>query len=129
MPQYILLLGVPAEDPRTEDERQSEMPKWFEYTEALRSAGVMVAGEALEGTDAATSVRVRNGETLISDGPYAETKEYLGGFYVIDVPDLDAALEWAAKVPNAPYGTVEVRPIMVIPDMPTAASEAAASSA
>ncbi len=129
MPQYILLLGTPTDDPRSQEEHQAEMPKWFEYTEALRSAGVMVAGEALEGIDAATSVRVRNGETLISDGPFAETKEYLGGFYVIDVPDLDAALEWAAKVPNAPYGTVEVRPIMVIPDMPTADTEAAATSA
>ena len=57
-------------------------------------------------------MRVRGGETLITDGPFAETKEILGGFYIIDVPDLDAALEWAAKMPNISYGSVEVRPVM-----------------
>ena len=127
MPQYMFLLNMPADDPRSAEEREAESPKWFEYTQALVDAGVLVAGEPLEPPDTATTVRVRSGETLISDGPFAETKEYLGGFYIVDVPNLDAALEWAAKVPNAPYGAVEVRPVMVIPGMP--GSEAAAASA
>ena len=73
------------------------MPRWFEYTQALQDAGVMRAGEALHGADTATTVRVRDGERLASDGPFAETKEVLGGYYVIDVADLDAALAWAER--------------------------------
>jgi hypothetical protein len=114
MPQYMLLLGMPKDDSRSPEERQAEFPQWFDYTQALQQAGVMVAGDPLEPTESATTVRVRAGETLVTDGPFIETKEWLGGYYIIDVPDLDAALEWAAKVPNAPYGSVEVRPIMVI---------------
>ena len=67
--------------------------------------------EALEGTETATTVRVRDGERVVTDGPYAETREVLGGFYLLDVPDLDAAIEWAARCPGASYGTMEVRPI------------------
>ena len=89
------------------------MPKWFEYTTALQESGAMVAGDALEPIDTATTVRVRDGETVISDGPFAETKEALGGYYLVDVPDLDAALAWAAKIPNVGYGSVEVRPVVV----------------
>jgi len=66
--------------------------------------------------DTATTVRVRDGERITTDGPFAETKEILGGFYLIDVPDLDAAIEWAAKIPASPYGSIEVRPVMEIPD-------------
>ena len=100
MPQYMLLIYTPAEGGPSQDERAAEMPRWFEYTESLRDAGIMVSGDALHGVDAATTVRVRDGETQITDGPFAETKELLGGYYVIDVPDLDAALERAARMPE-----------------------------
>lgn len=96
-------------------EQAAEMQEWFAYTEALSSAGALVAGEPLQGSDTATTVRVRNGDVVTTDGPFAETKEILGGFYMIDVADLDAALDWAAKIPLAPYGSVEVRPLMEIP--------------
>ena len=112
MPQYMLLIYSPAEGGPSPEQQQAEMPRWFEYTESLRSAGVMVAGDALQPTDVATTVRVRDGETIISDGPFAETKESLGGYYILDVADLDTALQWAAKMPNIAYGSVEVRPVM-----------------
>ena len=104
------------------------MPRWFEYTQALRDAGVMVAGEALQEADTATTVRVRNGQRLTSDGPFAETKEVLGGYYVIDVADLDAALSWAERIPNVGYGSVEVRPVMVFDDMPSEAAQQGAQA-
>lgn len=113
MPQYMLLIYSPTDDARSPDELAAEMPKWFEYTTALQESGAMVAGDALEPVVTATTVRVRDGETLISDGPFAETKEALGGYYLLDVPDLDAALGWAAKIPNVGYGSVEVRPVVV----------------
>ncbi len=84
---------------------------WATYTEALRSAGVLVSGAALHGAETATSVQVRQGRRLLTDGPFADTKEHLIGYYMIDVADLDAALDWAAKVPNVVTGTVEVRPV------------------
>ena len=80
---------------------------------AATEAGVNVAGEALMPTSAASSVRVRDGKTTITDGPFAETKEYLGGFYILECKDLAEALEWAAKIPTATHGTIEVRPVMV----------------
>lgn len=116
MPQYMLLIYAPRDGGPPPDEMAAEMPRWFEYTAALRESGAMVAGEALEPTAAATTVRVRDGETVISDGPFAETKEALGGYYLVDVPDLDAALEWAARIPNVGYGSIEVRPVVVFPD-------------
>jgi hypothetical protein len=80
------------------------------YTTALREAGVMTGGAALQPPHAATSLRQRDGKRQVQDGPYAEAKEQLGGFYEIDVPDLDAALEWAVRCPAAATGVVEVRP-------------------
>ena len=79
------------------------------YVRAVSDAGVLVAAEQLTHTDSATSVRVRGGDLLLTDGPFMETKEHLLGFFLIDVPGLDAALEWAARLPPAAYGTVEVR--------------------
>ncbi|MEL6983749.1 MAG: YciI family protein [Actinomycetota bacterium] len=115
--RYMLLL-YSAEDagpqPETE-EFGAEMEKWFAYTNEITEAGHMLGGEALQGSETATTVQVRDGKALTTDGPFAETKEVLGGFYMIDVPDLDAAREWAAKIPSAPYGSVEIRPIMEIP--------------
>lgn len=86
-------------------------------TRTYRDAGILVGGEALQPTETATSVRVRNGKTETMDGPFAETKERLGGYYLLDCKDLDQAIEMAALIPDARYGTVEVRPIMEIPDM------------
>jgi hypothetical protein len=115
MPQYMLLIYTPAEGGPPPEELEAQMPKWREFTQALVDSGAMVAGDPLQGSDSATTVRVRDGETLVTDGPFAETKELLGGYYIIDVPDLDKALEWAAKVPNVGYGSIEVRPLMEIP--------------
>ncbi len=84
---------------------------WKTYTDALAAAGVLVSGASLHAPTTATSVRRRDGRRLLTDGPWAETKEHLVGFYVIDVPDLDAALSWAARVPNVRTGVVEVRPV------------------
>jgi hypothetical protein len=128
MAQYILLIYAPTEGGPSPEEMQAEMPRWFSYTQELRDAGVMRAGEALHGTDSATTVRVRDGQRLTSDGPFAETKEVLGGYYVIDVPDLDAALEWAEKIPSVGYGSVEVRPVMVFDDMPSEAAQQGAQA-
>jgi hypothetical protein len=82
------------------------------FTEEIQASGKLVAGDALQDTSTATSVRVRDGETLTTDGPFAETKEVLGGYYLIDVETLDEALEWGAKIPGATYGTIEVRPVV-----------------
>ena len=116
--RYMLLL-YSAEDagPQPESEEfGAHMEEWFTFTNEVEAAGVMLGGEALEPSTTATSVQVRDGEMLTTDGPFAETKEVLGGFYMIDVPDLDAARMWAAKIPSAPFGTVEIRPIMELPE-------------
>lgn len=87
------------------------------YTAAVQEAGVMDGGEALQATTTATTIRVRDGELSTTDGPFAETKEQLGGFYLFEVKDLDEAIEWAAKIPGAAYGSIEVRPIMDVTGM------------
>jgi hypothetical protein len=84
---------------------------WIEYARAAKEAGVLLGAEQLTGTDTATSVRVRDGQRLLTDGPFLETKEHLGGFFLIDVPDLDTALDWAARMPHATSGTAEVRAV------------------
>jgi hypothetical protein len=110
----MLIYQDPSVVPDPESsEGQAEMQHWFSYSEELGKSGDMKAGEALLPVDSATTVRERDGQTLTTDGPFAETKEILAGFYLIDVPDLDAALEWAAKMPNIKHGTVEVRPVAV----------------
>jgi hypothetical protein len=131
MPEYMLLIYTPkeGEGALSPEEAQAEHPKWFAYTQALQEAGVMVAGDALQPVETATSVRIQDGETVVSDGPFAETKEVLGGYYIIDVPDLDEALKWAARMPSAPRGPVEVRPVMVFDDIPTSAGERASTQA
>ena len=116
MPQYMLLICNPAEG-LTPEEAQAEHPKWVDYTQALSEAGAYVSGEALQPVAAATTVRVRGDERLVSDGPFAETKEALAGYYVIEVADLDEALDWAARIPSVTRGSVEVRPVMAV-DMP-----------
>jgi hypothetical protein len=101
------------------DEGNALMAAYGAFTQELQSAGAMKGGDALQSTQAATTVRVRDGETLTTDGPFAETKEQLGGFYLIDADSLDEALEWAAKIPAARQGTIEVRPIMVFEESGT----------
>jgi len=88
------------------------MAQYNAYTKEMTDQGVNLGGEALQPNPTATTVRVRDGNTVTTDGPFAETKEGLGGFYIIDVADLDEALAWAAKCPGAWYGTVEVRPVV-----------------
>ena len=115
MPQYMLLMyDDPAAGPAEgSPEDQAEFAGWMSYTDQMAQAGIMRAGEALHPVSTATTVRVRGDERVVSDGPFAETKELLGGYYVIDVPDLDTALEWAGKAPHIEHGSVEVRPVMV----------------
>ncbi len=115
--KYMLLLhGDPAEAPGDgTPEADEEMQRWYAYTNALIQAGAMVSGEALHGTQTATTVRVNHGQRLVTDGPFIESKEALGGYYVIEVEDLDAALDWAARIPSVHYGAVEVRPVMELP--------------
>ena len=100
-------------------EQAAEMKDWYAVTQEMVDAGVMISGEALHPVESATTVRVRDGETISTDGPFAETKEILGGYYAIDVANLDEALSWAAKLPATPYGSVEVRPIFELPPAPS----------
>jgi hypothetical protein len=126
MSQYMLLIYTPAEGGPSPEELQAEMPRWYEYTQALQDAGAMVAGDALEPTGSARTVRLRSGAAQVTGGPFADTAEVLSGYYVIDVDGWSAAEEWAARIPSASYGSVEIRPIMVFPDAdPAAAGEAA----
>lgn len=104
----LLIYENDAERVAMMDER---MPHCAAYVEAMKKAGIYVTGERLRGAETTTSVRVRDDRTQVVDGPYVEAKEQLGGFHVIDVPDLDSALAWAARCPSAARGVVEVRPV------------------
>jgi hypothetical protein len=112
MSQYMLLLYAPEADPAERAEREAELPLWLELNESLREAGLLVATGRLQPVDSATTVRVRGGETELTDGPFAVTKEFLAGYYLLECADLDEALRQAQRVPLARYGSVEVRPIM-----------------
>jgi hypothetical protein len=111
--KYALLIYAMPESAGTAEPRQGEgvISSWLDYTVAIRESGALIAAEQLDQADTATSVCLRGGERLLTDGPFMETKEHLGGFYLIDVPDLDTALDWAARMPIMRYGTVEVRPV------------------
>jgi hypothetical protein len=115
--QYVLLIyGDPAAaEGMSEEDGRAMMAEYFEYTEGLRRSGAYVSGEPLESAQTATPVRQRDGKQLISDGPFAETGEVLGGFYVLECDSLDQALEHAGRCPGARYGSIEVRPVMVMP--------------
>lgn len=107
--QYMLMI---YEDDADRVENMDErMPHCAAYAEAMKKAGIYVMGERLRAVTTATTVRVGDGRSHVVDGPYAEAKEQLGGFHVIDVPDLDTALQWAARCPSASRGAVEVRPV------------------
>jgi hypothetical protein len=111
MPQYMLLIYNPVDSPITPEQMAELGPRWDAYTKSLTDAGVYVGGDALEGADVATTVRERDGQTQFTDGPFAETKEFLAGYYLVDCPDLDTALDHASRMPNVAYGSVEVRPV------------------
>jgi hypothetical protein len=128
VPQYMLLLYGPAQGRPSPEEMAAEMPRWGQYTQELKDAGLFVAGDPLQGIDVATTVRVRDGETQITDGPFAETKEILGGYYLLEAPDLDTVLGYAARVPNAHYGSIEVRPLWDMTQLPEAAGQARATA-
>ncbi len=95
----------------TDAQKAQGLAAYGAYTEALNAAGAMVGSNRLRDTDTATTVKIVNGESKVLDGPYADTKEQLGGYFLIDVPDLDSALSWAARCPGASHGTIEVRPV------------------
>jgi hypothetical protein len=120
MSRYLVLLYSPEGEESVERQRWAQLPLWLELTESLREAGLLVANGALHRTETATTVRVRNGETEMTDGPFAVTKEVLAGFYVLDCDGLDEALRHAARFPTAQYGSVEVRPIIGPGDIPVA---------
>lgn len=134
--RYALLIYTPpamgAPDPA---EAQAVMDAYNAFTRDAVEAGVMRGGEALEDANTATTVRVRDGQTLTTDGPYAETKEQFGGYYLIEADNLDEAIKWAARIPGAQRGAIEVRPIWEIPggagadESASGAERAAAGSA
>jgi len=113
--QYLLMIY--SDESRMTSATPNDMQKllgaYTAYTQALKEAGAWVAGDALQPTATASTVRIVDGKTQVLDGPYAEAKEQLAGYYLIEAPELDSALEWAARCPGASYGIMEVRPIMV----------------
>ena len=116
--QYMLLIygDESGWETMSDADRAKVMKDYTDYTEELRSSGAMVAGDALQPTSNATTVRVRGDEQLVTDGPFAETKEQLGGYYLIEAGSLDEATEWAAKLPGSRHGSVEIRPVQVFPE-------------
>ncbi|HEX5618235.1 MAG TPA: YciI family protein [Solirubrobacteraceae bacterium] len=112
MPEYMLLVYEEEVEPAQQAEREHITPTLVELNASLREAGLLDSVRRLHSTESATSVRVRGGETEITDGPFAVTKEVLAGYYVLDCADLDAAIKLAARLPMAPWATIEVRPVM-----------------
>jgi hypothetical protein len=113
MKYMLLIYGDPASANPDDDEKI--FGEYMAFTNEILESGEMVSGDPLQGTETATTVRVRNGKRSTTDGPFAETKEVLGGYYIVDVKDLDRAIELAAKLPGARGGSIEVRPVMDIP--------------
>jgi hypothetical protein len=120
--QYLILIY--SDEKADADVSQEEQAAWMDeynaYTAALAQSGMMKGGEALHPTASATTVRVKDGKTVTTHGPFAETKEQLGGFYLLDCKNLDEAIEWAAKCPGARVGSIEVRPVMDFSQPPAA---------
>ncbi|MEW6224923.1 MAG: YciI family protein [Chloroflexota bacterium] len=111
--RYLLLIyEEPPATPPTDEEWAAMMPEYNAFAQWLRDTGQYLGGEALQPVTDATTVSVRDGRRIVTDGPFAETKEHLGGYYLIDAKDLDAAIEAAARVPGARFGKIEVRPIV-----------------
>ncbi len=112
--QYLLLIyeAESIQAARTDADNQAVLQAYFAFNDEVKARGAFIAGDALEPISTATSVRKREGKVVTTDGPFAETKEQLGGYYLIEAKDLDEAIELAAKIPAAETGTVEVRPLM-----------------
>ncbi|HET8699904.1 MAG TPA: YciI family protein [Gammaproteobacteria bacterium] len=111
--QYALFIYADPSgfEKATPEQREQGMAAYTAYTQALKQAGVWQGSNRLRPVSDSTTVRVTNGKPQVLNGPYVDTKEQLGGYYLIDVPDLDSALKWAARCPGASHGTVEVRPV------------------
>ena len=126
--QYLLALYSDESqwDKMTPEQQQQGGAAYMAYTQALQTAGVFVGSNRLRPTSTATTLRTTNGKTQVLDGPYIDSKEQLGGYYLIDVPDLDAALSWAGKCPGVGHGIVEVRAVW---PMPNTSSQAATEEA
>jgi hypothetical protein len=112
MSQYMLLVYEEEVDPAEQAEREQVTPMLVELHRSLREAGLLVGVQRLHSAESATSVRVRDGQTEITDGPFAVTKEVLAGYYILECADLDEALQQAARLPMAPWATIEVRPVV-----------------
>jgi hypothetical protein len=112
--KYLLLIYTPesVEASMPKEAAEAYMAGYFAFTKETRDRGLYVGGEALQPTTTATTVRLRDGQCLVTDGPFAETKEQLGGYYLLDCKDLDEAIEMAAKIPGAAHGSIEIRPIL-----------------
>ena len=126
MSQYMFLVYEGEVEPAVQAEREQQLPMFVELHRSLREAGLLVGVQRLHSVQSATSVRVRDGETEIVDGPFAVTKEVLAGYYVLECADLDEALRLAARLPMAPWATIEVRPIMAADEWLRVAREAGA---
>jgi hypothetical protein len=113
--KYLLMICTDeAAEAKMPQAGMTEMMKqYFAFTQDAKDKGVYIGGNALQPTSTATTVRVRDGKTITSDGPFTETKEQIGGYYLFECKDLDEAITWAARIPGASHGAVEVRPIMV----------------
>ncbi|MEO8657119.1 MAG: YciI family protein [Bryobacteraceae bacterium] len=120
--KYLLAIYLDeAVDARkSPQELQAEMGNYYAFTNAIKDAGVYIGGEALHPIATATTVRVNDGKIGTTDGPFAETKEQLGGFYMLDCANLDEAIQWAAKIPHASQGSIEIRPVMDFSQVATA---------
>ncbi|MHB8398390.1 MAG: YciI family protein [Candidatus Limnocylindrales bacterium] len=125
--RYLLLIyTAEPNEPIPDQEMGTELAAYGDFTRWTQENGSLRAGEALQPTSTATTVRVRDDRTITTDGPYAETKEQLGGFYLLDVANIDEAIEAASRIPGARHGAIEVRPIMELPSMDTSEAVAAA---
>ena len=115
--QYLLLIYGSESNMKnaTQADMNAMMAEYGEFTQSIVKSGHMKAGDALQPSSTATTVRVREGKTLRTDGPFAETKEQLGGYYLVEAKDLDEATKIAARIPGARTGSIEVRPVMVLP--------------
>lgn len=119
--QFMLILNETAEDFEQRnhpDHAEAYWGGWTAFIGAMAEAGIIVKGDALQGPHSATTLRLKDGKRVVEDGPFADTKEQLGGYFVIEVPDLDAALAWAEKAPSARTASVEIRPILPMPTPP-----------
>jgi hypothetical protein len=117
MRYMLIILGDESQYANLSAEEQAANgARWADYTKELVDAGAFVSGDGLQSVTTATTLRVENGERVLTDGPFAETKEQIGGFYVIECRDLDEAIDWAAKLPHAEMGTTEIRPVLEYTD-------------